>query len=83
MLPIPFAEDPSECHSLIYAWIFLVVSFPQVSPPNILYAPLLFPTCATCPAHLIILDLIPRIIFDEQCRSLSSLLFSFLHSPVT
>ena len=37
---------------------------------------------ATCPVHLILLDLITRIIFDEEYRSLSSSLCRFLHSPV-
>ena len=38
---------------------------------------------ATCPAHLIILDLITRIIFGEEYRSYSYLLCtSFLHSIV-
>ena len=32
--PIPFLEDPFYCCSLIYAWVFQVVSFPQVSPPK-------------------------------------------------
>jgi len=41
------------------------------------------PVCATCPAYLILLDLITRIIFSEQYRSLSSSLCSFLNSPVT
>ena len=38
---------------------------------------------ATCPADLILLNLITRTLFGEQYRSLSSLLCNFLYSPVT
>ena len=48
---------------------------------NSVYASLL-PIRATCPAHLIILDFITRIILGEEYSSLSSLLCSFLHSIV-
>jgi len=41
------------------------------------------PIRATCPAHLILLDLITRIMLGEEYRSLSSSLWSFLHSAVT
>ena len=47
-----------------------------------LYALLLSPIRATCPAHLIIHDLI-ALIFGEEYRLLSSSLCMFLHSPVT
>ena len=58
-------------------------SFPQVSSPNPLHAPLLSPMCATCPTHLILLNLITWIIFGEEYRLLTYSLCSFLHSPVT
>ena len=65
-----------------YVWVSQVVSFPQVSPPNPVYAcPL--PRRATCPAHLIYFDFITRTILAEECRSLNSSLCSFIHCPVT
>jgi hypothetical protein len=48
-----------------------------------LCTPLLSPTHATFPVHLILLDLITRITFGEQYRSLSISLCSFLYFPVT
>jgi len=48
-----------------------------------LYMPLLSPICATCPAHLILLDFITQTILCEEYISVSSSLCNFLHYPVT
>jgi len=58
-------------------------SLSSVFPTKPLYTPLLSPVRATCPAYLILPDFITRTMLGEEYRSLSSSLFSFLHSPVT
>jgi len=75
---IPFPEDLSYYYPPIYSWS-LSLRFPHRN----LYMPLLPPLGATCPTHLILLDFIIRTILDEEYRSLSSSLCSFLHSLVT
>jgi hypothetical protein len=68
---------PDDSSTPIYAWGFQVVSFRRVPPPKPCIN--LSPIRATCSAHLILLDLINRILFVEQYRSLSSSLCSSLH----
>ena len=84
--PYPYIllpEDPPSKYTPIYAWVFQVVSFPQVCPPKPCIHVSSPPIHATCPANLILLDLITRTILGEEYRSVSSSLCSYLHSPVT
>ena len=56
---------------------------PLSLPTKTLYPPLLFPTCVTCPTHHILLDLITRLIFVEQCGSGNTSICHLFHSPAT
>ena len=54
--------------------------FPLGFPTKTLYTPLLSLICATCSAHLILLDSITQTILGEKYSSFSSSVCSFLHS---
>ena len=92
--PYPAPDRPSPCPNTPTSWrSFLILSslpclslprglFLQASPPQ----PCMHLSSSHpyyMPAHPIILHLITRIILDEDYRSLSSSLCSFLHSPVS
>ena len=83
--PLPILSQISPLH--VPPYYFLKIHFniilpsitgpfkwsfsPQVSPPKPCYAPLLSPIPATCRVHLILLDLINKIIFYWQFRPLT------------
>jgi hypothetical protein len=50
-------------------------------PMKMLYGPFFSPMHPTCPAHLIILDLMIQIISGKDYKIWSSFLYSFLHPP--
>ena len=87
--PEPDQSSPNDIlwsNLILFSHLRLCVSnclFPSGLPIEILYATLLSPIRATCSAHLIILDLITRIIFGDGYRSLSSSLCSLILSSVT
>ena len=91
--PYPEPYQSSPCHPSHFLKIHLNILLPSMSwsykwlfpsgfPTKTLYVHLLSPIHDTCPAHLILLDLITGIIFCEY-RSLSSSLCISLSSLVT
>jgi hypothetical protein len=79
-IPHPHIPFPSQYYSPIYTWVFQVVSFHQVSPPNFCER-LSSPPCAVHVPPIIFLDFSTHILVGKEYRSLRSSLCNFLPSP--
>ena len=67
------APHPTSLRSILILFSRLRLGLPSGLRPwgfstKFLYAPLLFPLHATCPAHLSVIDLIARMGFGEEYR---------------
>ena len=70
-------------HILILSSHIPNVLLPSDFPMKTLYTFIFTITCAICPTHLILLDLITQIAFGEEINSWSSSLYNSLQPPVT
>ena len=76
------SDHPISWRSISILSSNLRPGLPLGLPTKTLHTPVLSPIHATCTAHLILLDLVTRIVFGGQYRSLHSSLCTSLHSPV-
>ena len=81
--PVHTPTSTSQRSILILSSHLSLGLFPPGFPTKTLCTPVPSPILGTCPAHLILLDFITRIVLGEDYRPLSSSSCSFLNSPVT